>query len=101
MTWFIFLMVINGHIPLGMELSLVGPFINWQLIGLFVLNLVIIALEVYRYEKKNEATHWGWFVSIATIYMTVLYGDMLHRMNSTQEVIESLVIRTLWRLSSL
>ncbi len=37
----------------------------------------------------------GWFVSIATMYMTVLYGDLLHRMNSAQRVIESLAIRTL------
>ena len=81
MTWCVLLMVINGHIPFGIELSLVGPFVNWQLIVLFILNLVITALEVYRYEKKNEAIHWGWFVSIAEMYMSVLYGDMLHRMN--------------------
>ena len=95
MTWCVLLMVINGHIPFGIELSLVGPFVNWQLIVLFILNLVITALEVYRYEKKNEAIHWGWFVSIAAMYMSVLYGDMLHRMNSAQGAIESLAIRTL------
>lgn len=95
MTWCVLLMVINGHIPFGIELSLVGPFVNWQLIVLFILNLVITALEVYRYEKKNEAIHWGWFVSIAAMYMSVLYGDMLHRMNSAQGAIESLATRTL------
>lgn len=95
MTWCIFFMVLNGHVPFGMELPLVGPFINWQLISLFVLNLLIIALELYRHEKRNETIHWGWFVSIGTIYMTVLYGDILHRMISAQAVIESLVVRTL------
>lgn len=95
MTWCVLLMLINGHVPFGIELSLVGPFINWQLIVLFILNLIITALEVYRYEKKNEAIHWGWFVSIATMYMSVLYGDMLQRMNSAQGAIESLAIRTL------
>ena len=95
MTWCVLLMVINGHIPFGIELSFVGPFVNWQLIVLFILNLVITALEVYRYEKKNEAIHWGWFVSIAAMYMSVLYGDMLHRMNSAQGAIESLATRTL------
>ncbi len=99
-TWFILLMVINGLTPFGMKLSLVGSFINWQLIFLFVFNLVIIALEIYRYEKKNEAIHWGWFVSIATIYMTTLYSDMLHRMDSAQKVIENLVIRTLLVLAA-
>ncbi len=100
MTWFLFLMVIKGRTPFGIELSLVGPFINWQLISLFTLNLVIIVLDIYRYAKKNEAIHWGWFASIATIYMTVLYGDMLHRMDSAQRGIENLVIRTLLVLAT-
>ena len=95
MTWCVLRMLINGHVPFGIELSLVGSFVNRQLIVLFILNLVVTALEVYRYEKKNEAIHWGWFVSIATMYMSVLYGDMLHRMNSAQGAMESLAIRTL------
>lgn len=94
MTWCTSFMVINGHIPFGIELSLLGPFIKWQLIGVFILNLVIRVLELYRYIKKDDAIHRGWFVSIAAMYMTVLYGDLLHRMSTTQDAIESLVIRT-------
>lgn len=101
MIWCVFLMVINGHIPFGIELSLLGPIINWQLLGIFILNLIIIGLELYRYVKKDEAIHWGWFVSIGTIYMTVLCGDMLHRMSSTQDVVESLAIRTLVVLTTI
>lgn len=95
MTWCVCLVVINGCIPFGIELSSMGPFINWQLIGLFVLNLAITILELYRYEKRNESIHWGWFISIAVMYMTILYSDMLHRMSSVQGVFESLMIRTL------
>ena len=95
LTWCIFIMVINGHIPFGMELTTIGPFINWQLIGLFILNLVINVLEIYRCKKCDEAIHWGWFISIATMYLTVFYGDLLHRMDSTQGAIESLAKRTL------
>ncbi len=95
MTWYICVMVINASIPFGIELSLLGPFLDSQLIVLFTINLVMIALELYRYEKKDDAIHWGWFISIAGIYLTVLYGDMLHRMNSAQKVMENLAIRTL------
>ena len=95
LTWCILIMVINGHIPFGMELTTIGPFINWQLIGLFILNLVINVLERYRSKKSDEAIHWGWFISIATMYLTVFYGDLLHRMDSTQGAIESLAKRTL------
>lgn len=94
-TWCVFFMVINGHIPFGMELSSLGPFMNWQFIGLFLINLGIIVLELYRYDKRDVAIHWGWFVSIATMYMTILYSDMLHIMCPIQETIDSLAIRTL------
>ena len=95
MTWCVCLMVVNGCIPFGLELPSVGPFIKWQLTGLFVLNLALTAFELYRYVKNDEAIHWVWFVFVAVMYMTILYSDMLHRMNSGQAVIESLVIRTL------
>jgi hypothetical protein len=94
LTWYVFIMISNGHIPFGMEISSVGLFINWQLTGLFTLNLVMNILEIYRYERCDEAIHWGWFISIATIYLTVLYGDLLHRMDSVQGVMESLMLRT-------
>lgn len=94
MTWSVCIMVINGYIPFGMKLSSIGPFIHWQLLGLYILNLGITILELYRYEKKNEAIHQGWFISVAVMYMIVLYSDMLHRMSSPQAVIESLIIRT-------
>lgn len=95
MTWCVYIMVINGCTPFGIEFSSVGHFINWQLIGLFILNLAITTFELYRYEKNDEVIHWGWFISVAVMYMTILYSDMLHRMSYPQEVFESLVIRTL------
>lgn len=95
MTWCFCIMVINGSIPFEMELSSVGPFINWQLIALFMLNLAITAVELYRYEKKDGSIHWGWFIRVAVMYTTILYGDMLHRMSSAQGGFESLMIRTL------
>jgi hypothetical protein len=77
-----------------MEISSIGLFLNWQLIGLFTLNLVMNILEIYRYERCDEAIHWGWFISIATMYLTVFYGDLLHRMDSVQGAMESLTFRT-------
>ncbi|MDD6155920.1 MAG: helix-turn-helix transcriptional regulator [Lachnospiraceae bacterium] len=94
LTWCVFIMFINGHIPFGMELSSIGPFINWQLIGLFTLNLAMNVLEIFRYKRCDEAIHRGWFISIATMYLTVLYGDLLHRMISIQGAMESLIFRT-------
>ena len=93
-TWGVFVMVINGYIPFGIEPLSLGPFVNWQLVGLFLVNVVILGIGLFRYEKKDEAIHWGYLVSIATIYMTVLYGDMLHRMSTVHNAITILAART-------
>jgi hypothetical protein len=68
---------------------------NWQYIGLFIINLSITVLELCRYAKKDTTIHWGWFVSIATMYITTLYANMLHLISEAQEIITTLAIRTL------
>ena len=90
----------NGSIPFGMELSDVGPFISVQLTVLFVLNLIIVVVELYRLEKSYISNHLGCFSSVAVMYLTVLYDDMLHRMSS-QEIIKMLIFRTIIVLISL
>ncbi len=90
----------NGSIPFGMELSDVGPFISVQLTVLFVLNLIIVVVELYRFEKSYISSHLGCFSSVAVMYLTVLYNDMLHRMNF-QEIIKMLIFRTIIVLISL
>jgi transcriptional regulator with XRE-family HTH domain len=94
LTYCVFAMTINDHIPFGMSASSVGLFLNWQLIGLFTLNLAMNIWGIYRYERYDEAIHWGWSVSIATMYLTVLYGDLQHGMDSVQGTMESLMLRT-------
>ena len=106
MVWGILMMlcssfiISNGSIPFGMGLSDVGPFISGQLTVLFVLNLIIVVVELYRFEKSYKSIHWVCFNSIAVMYLTVLYNDMLRRM-SFQEIIKMLIFRTLIVLVSL
>lgn len=94
LTWSVCLMLINGYNPFRMELSSVGPFVDYQLIGLFVINIILLVMQLFRLERNDETIHWGWFISVATIFVSVLYGDWLHRISSAQNAIESLGIRT-------
>lgn len=48
---------------------------------------------MYRYEKHDETVHWGG-ISIAAIYLTTLYGDCMHNMNTFQGMTKDLIIRT-------
>ena len=93
-TWIIMLKTANGSIPFGMEPSSIGPFMNNILILAFTVNLILLIIQMYRYEKHDEAIHWGCFISIAAIYMATLYGDCMHNMNSFQGMTKDLIIRT-------
>lgn len=94
-TWSILVMIVNDIVPFGMELALIGPFINNQLVGIFVCNIIMLSVLVFRFWKYDESIHWGWLVSVSAIYLAILYSDLLHRMNSLQGMIESLSIRTI------
>lgn len=94
-TWSILVMIVNDIVPFGMELALIGPFINNQLVGIFVCNIIMLSVLVFRFWKYDESIHWGWLVSVSTIYLAILYSDLLRRMNSLQGMIESLSIRTI------
>ena len=93
-AWIIMLKTANGSIPFGMEPSSIGPFMNNILIFAFTVNLILLIIQMYRYEKHDEAIHWGWFISIAAIYIATLYGDCMHNMNSFQGMTKDLIIRT-------
>lgn len=94
-TWSILVMIVNDIVPFEMELALIGPFINNQLVGIFVCNIIMLSVLVFRFWKYDESIHWGWLVSVSAIYLAILYSDLLHRMNSLQGMIESLSIRTI------
>lgn len=95
LTWSVFLMVNNGYYPLHMELASIGPFVNYQLAVIHVVNILLIAVQIYRIDKYEESIHWGWFVEVAAIYLASVYGDLLHRISSEQEIVEYLAIRTI------
>ena len=94
-TWMFILMISNGFIPFGMKLSSVGPLLNGQLVVVFVINIMVLGVQLYRYEKKDAGIDRGCMVSAAAIYLTALYGDMLHRLDTVDAVIRILMSRTL------
>lgn len=93
--WLFIILISKGISPFGMELASVGPFINRQLIIIFIINIGIIVAELYRNGKGAANIHWGCMVSISAIYMTIFYGDMLHRLTTVGTVFRILSIRTL------
>lgn len=87
-------MIDKDFILFGIIKANVGPFINGQIIGLFILNIFWFIVAVYMYDKKLSPIHSGWLLSVASMYLLALYGDLLHRLNSIQGLVNSLMLRS-------
>ena len=62
-------MVRAGSVPLGMELSSLGPFLNNQLCAGYALNVIFLAVEMYRLLMERTVLHPGCVISPAVIYL--------------------------------
>ena len=75
-------MVRAGSVPFGMELSSLGPFLNNQLCAGYALNVIFLAVEMYRMIMERTGLHPGCVISLATIYLNFFYIDILGRMDT-------------------
>lgn len=95
-------MVGNGIRPFSMDVSSVGPFLEYQLIAVFFLNFLITVTQLYTMGKGMGDIQQGISVSLSVLYLTVLYADALHRLSSTvEESYKMLFFRTLVVLAEL
>lgn len=85
----------NGMILFGMKLSELGPFLNMQLMIAFWINFIFLIIEFFRIMEHASGLHIGMMVSYAVIHLVALYGDVLHRMSSVDEVYIMMLARTL------
>lgn len=72
----------------------VGLFVSWQLLAVFIINFILLVSGALRLERYDETVHWGWYVSVAVLYMVSMYGDLLHSLSSAQEAVKGLAGRT-------
>ena len=84
--YYSFGMVGTGKVPFGMELSSLGPFLNNQLSAAYVLNVLFLAVEMYRMIMERTRLHPGCVISPAVIYLNFFYIDLLGRMDSLDSV---------------
>lgn len=83
-------MVRAGSVPLGMELSSLGPFLNNQLCAGYALNVIFLAVEMYRLLMERTVLHPGCVISPAVIYLDFFYIDILGRMDTLDSVWKAL-----------
>lgn len=79
-------MIRAGRVPFGMELSSLGPFLNNQLCAAYALNVIFLAVEMYRIIMERTELHPGCVISPAVIYLNFFYIDLLGRMDTLDNV---------------
>lgn len=72
----------------------VGLFVSWQLLAVFIINFILLLSGALRLERYDEAMHWGWYVSVAVLYLVSMYEDLLHSLSSAPKAVKGLAGRT-------
>ena len=90
------IMVSRGQMPFHMQPSSVGWYLEGRLIVVFVINLVILVVDFVRRTRcAAPLVHMGTYLTVANVYLTYVYSDMLHRLERMEFFVNRLVAGTL------
>ena len=85
-----FYMVNNSSadfIPFGLTVNSVGPFLSANLIFVFSMNLLFLLIEGVRIMKEKAEVHYGLFLLLFGILITVAFGRSVRQVISTEAAI--------------
>lgn len=94
MPWIVFLMVANGIYPFGMQKEMIGPFIMYQLIVIYIMDIVILGVEFHRLVRGFGRMQVGYVFAVAGIFHCALVGDFIHRIAVLETALPTLAFRT-------
>lgn len=86
LTYWSIWLIERGSMPFHMEVSAVGQFLNRFYFLFFIINFVTLLVQFYRIHREKTGICTGIFVSVAVLYLTALYGDILHRLTTFSQV---------------
>ena len=90
------MMISRGQMPFHMQPSSVGWYLEGRLLVVFVINLVILVVDFVRRSRcAAPLVHMGTYPAVANVYLTYVYSDMLHRLDSIELFVNRLVAGTL------
>lgn len=85
----------QGKMPFNMELSTVGPFLNHQLIVIFIINIVALIIEYFRAGSDETSIHFGTYISIAVLHLALVYSDLLHLLSTFEQFNQMFICGTI------
>ncbi len=94
-TGIIIVMAGKGITPFHMKEAPVGPFLGYQLTMAFLVNFAIAGISFYGIMTGRSGIDLGDFISVAMLYLTALYGDILHRLTTFESACQMFIFGTM------
>lgn len=93
---FITLSVVGkGRTPFGMELAKVGPFLDYQLLAVFIINFAIAFITIFMSIKNGKSIPVAPFIALPAVNLALQYRSMLYNMESLTHAIGWVKVITL------
>ena len=90
------MMTSRGQRPGPLQPSSVGWYLEGRLIVVFVINLVILVVDFVRRTRcAAPLVHMGTYLTVANVYLTYVYSDMLYRLDDMAGFLNRLATGTL------
>ena len=87
------MMISRGQMPFHMQQSSVGWYL---LIVVFAISIAILVVDFVRRTRcAAPLVHMGTYLTVANVYLTYVYSDMLHRLERMEFFVNRLVAGTL------
>ena len=74
-------------IPFGLTVNSVGPFLSVNHLFVFSVNMLFLLIEGMRIMKEKAEVHYGLFLLLFGILITVAFGRSVRRVTSTEAAI--------------
>ena len=93
---FITLSVIGkGKTPFGMEQAKVGPFLDYQLLAVFIINFAIAFITIFMSIKNGKCIPVAPFIALPAINLALQYRSMLYNMESFEHAMDWVTVITI------
>lgn len=90
------MMISRGQMPFHMQQSSVGWYLEGRLIVVFAISIAILVVDFVRRTRcAAPLVHMGTYLTVANVYLTYVYSDMLHRLERMEFFVNRLVAGTL------
>lgn len=87
-------MITIGFSRFGKVAMMMGPMLNSVLVTILLINFFIIIINYVKYQKNDILT------TLAAIFLSVFYGDIIHRMNGVEGILKALTLSTIVALGA-